>query len=190
MTTPACGRLFPKQPSLNLPSMSLSTRGSMPWSYPHRRSRCVDRPRACKAQSRRNIPAEIERPFEIGHHGRKVVRRPSPGPCVVRGRAVGIRARDMVRRYLDHLLKVAARNTGQAAGIRPRARRVSVSACRRYWARAAWPSGGPSGASYSTGKPIPVGGQRPAFKRGPGGPGKNAWPSKLAARPHSLAELV
>ena len=63
------------------------------------------------------FPAEIERPFEIGHHGRKVVRRPIPGPCVLRGGAVGVRPRDMVRRYLDHLLKVAASNADQAGVV-------------------------------------------------------------------------
>ena len=31
---------------------------------------------------------------------------------------MGVRARDMVRRYLDHLLKVAASNTDQAGGVR------------------------------------------------------------------------
>ena len=63
------------------------------------------------------FPAEIERPFEIGHHGRKVVCRSSPSPCVVRGGAVGVRARDMVRRYLDFLLIFAACDTDQACVV-------------------------------------------------------------------------
>src|SRR5215469_8273430 len=29
------------------------------------------------------FPAQVERPFEIGHHDRKVVRRPCSCPCIV-----------------------------------------------------------------------------------------------------------
>ena len=58
--------------------------------------------------------AQVECPFEIRHHGREVVRRPRPRPCIVGGGAVRVRARDIVRRYLDLLLIFAACDTDQA----------------------------------------------------------------------------
>ena len=36
----------------------------------------------------------------------------------IRGRAVGVRARDIVRRYLDHFLKVATRHTDKASVVK------------------------------------------------------------------------
>lgn len=61
--------------------------------------------------------AKVQCPFEIRHHGREVVRRPHPRPCVVGGGGMRGRARDMVRRYLDLLLIFALCDTDQARVI-------------------------------------------------------------------------
>ena len=60
------------------------------------------------------LSAEVECPFEIGHHGREVVGRPRPRPCIVGGGAVCDGARDMVGRYLDLLLIFTVCDTDQA----------------------------------------------------------------------------
>ena len=60
------------------------------------------------------LSAELECPFEIGHHRREVVGRPRPRPCIVGGGAVCDGARDMVGRYLDLLLIFTVCDTDQA----------------------------------------------------------------------------
>ena len=84
--------------------------------------------------------AEIERLFQIRHHGGEVVRRPRPRPGVVGGRAVRVRARDVVGRDLDRLLVVAARDADEAGvvGIVRQAfaeRRKRVEQPADRWAR-------------------------------------------------------
>ena len=63
------------------------------------------------------FPAELDGPFQERRHGREIVGRPCPRPGIVRRRAGGAGARDVVGRHLDGLFEVSFRDADQACGI-------------------------------------------------------------------------